>query len=129
MVDFTLADLISQGLTIREKRAELKRAWEKEDAALKADYDMLTNAAQLLFLGDAQSIKTDAGTAYKADLFNYKVADREAWFKWVEENQAWDMVTTHLASEQVDEWVNDHNGQIPEGLSASAITVTRFRKT
>ena len=57
----------------------------------------------------------------------YKVADAEKWFGWVIENDATDMLTTHISPDAISEFVTE-NKILPPGLSSESFQKVGFRK-
>jgi hypothetical protein len=127
MIQPDLAQIIEKAIAIRDKRAEMKEAYENADKPYKDAFEKLGNIAGLM-LGTAQSVKTDNGTAYRTETMHVGVADREAWFEFVRENQTWDMLTTHVAKTQLQDWMEEHKDAVPPGLNLSFVKQVNFRK-
>jgi hypothetical protein len=118
-------------ISLRDKRDEIGREADKKRAELKVHMDRLEQEADKL-MGSAQSIKTDAGTAYRTKTMRAKVTDRDAWFAWVAERECWEMLTTHVATAEVKEYADsakDSGGVAPAGLELSEVCSINFRRS
>jgi hypothetical protein len=70
---------------------------------------------------DKQGVKnapTEYGTAYFSHILKPKVVDREIYLRWVVDNEAFDLITNHVAKEALKDM-----GEYPPGLQ-----VDTFRK-
>ena len=69
----------------------------------------------------ADSTKTDSGTAYFSDLMNPKIENMAALFDLVADN--WDDLGADtkiaLPVAKIREWLDQHEGQPPDGMSIS----------
>ena len=119
MVDLNM--IAAKYIAIRDKKKEENAKWDKAMADLEAYAGIL--------LGENQSVKTESGTVFWKENVSVKVTDREAWFDWVNENQAWDMLTTHVSKEAYQTWVDDHNRtELPPGTDMRTYKDIQFRR-
>ena len=73
----------------------------------------------------ADSTRTDAGTAYISHITNFKIEDREPILDFMLDN--WEqpdwggvaMMTFNVTKDAVKAYMDQHNGQLPPGLSIS----------
>lgn len=82
-----LDELIEKYIKVRDKKAQLKKAYEVE--AAKLDEVMVKMEAIILKVFEQtgqDSAKTANGTAYTASRTSATVADRDAFLGWVLEN-------------------------------------------
>ena len=70
---------------------------------------------------ESLSIKTEFGTAYRSTMTSFKVADREAWFDWVINNDHRDMLTAAVAKDAVKAFMEENGGTPPPGLNMTQI--------
>lgn len=124
-----LEDLISKYISLRDKRAQLKKAYQAKDDVLKAAMDA-AEAAALKRMEDlgAKSIRTDAGTVYKEEKRSVTTADAETFFNYVREHNAWDMIEKRPAKATVLEWVDEH-GSLPPGLNLYSELTIKIRRS
>lgn len=112
---------------IVEKYMLLRKKKEAIDAEYKANRKRVTDAmarietALLKMFEDAgvQSIKTAHGTPYINTRESVTVADRDAYFEFVIENEAWEMLESRASKNAVMEYKEAH-GELPPGLNYRA---------
>ena len=78
----------------------------------------------------ADSTKTDSGTAYISNLADVKIEDKAALFDFVADHWAdiGDEVKLSIGIKAVRAWMDEHNGELPPGVSLSKysrLNVTR----
>jgi hypothetical protein len=121
--------IINAYIVLRDKRDDIKRKSDEERALLKGHMDKLEALADKL-LGPAQSVSTDSGTAYRSRTIKAKVTDREAWFDYIKTTQHWEFLTTHVASTEVQKFMEESvNIPPPEGLDLSEELSVNFRRS
>lgn len=121
-----LARVIEKAIAIRDKRAAVKAEWEAKDRVYREALGKLSSFASVL-LGNAQSTKTEFGTAYRTETTHATVVDREAWLDFVWETGNRDFLTTHVNNTAVEEWM-EKNGPAP-GLELTFMKKVNFRRS
>ena len=123
----TVAMMIGKVIELRDKVDAKTRAYKDSIKQDETDIDLLENLllAEINKLG-GQSIKTANGTAFRATLTSFRVADREVWVNWVIANNQGDMLTLHVAKDAVKEFT-DQNG-LPPGLNMTPIHRCNVRR-
>ena len=123
----TVAMMIGKVIELRDRVNAKTRAYKDSIKQDETDIDLLENLllAEINKLG-GQSIKTANGTAIRATLTSFRVADRECWVNWVIANNQGDMLTLHVAKEAVKEYT-DQNG-LPPGLNMTTIFRCNVRR-
>ena len=123
----TVAMMIGKVIELRDRVDAKTRAYKDSIKQDETDIDLLENLllAEINKL-DGQSIKTANGTAFRATLTSFRVADREVWVNWVIANNQGDMLTLHVAKEAVKEYT-DQNG-LPPGLNMTTIHRCNVRR-
>ena len=81
---------------------------------------------------NADSTRTDSGTAYFSDLLQTKIEDREVLFDFIADN--WDsygdqMLKIGAAVDAVRQYMSDHDGNPPPGLSVSFFRRLNIRRS
>lgn len=112
-----LSKLVEKYVLLRErKQAIVNKA--KEDAA-KFDNVLLKIEGILLAvfteLG-TDSVKTPAGTAYKSTRTSAQVADWDAVFSFIKDNEMWQMLERRVAKSAVEEYKAE-TGELPPGVN------------
>lgn len=75
-----------------------------------------------------ESVKTEAGTAYKSTTTSFKVADRDKFFDFIRESDEFSLLTSAVAKDAVKTYAEEHQGMLPPGLEASQFTKVNFRR-
>jgi hypothetical protein len=103
---------------IRDSRAELKKAFEAKDTALKAQQTRIENA-MLAFLNDnnMNTVATNNGTFYKQEDILPTGSDWGAFYAWVKENDAFEALERRIKKTFVTQFMDDHDGELPPGVS------------
>jgi hypothetical protein len=115
-------DLIARN---HELDDHLKAAQKQLDEWAKPHKAELTEIKQILFARlnerGADSTRTDAGTAYISTIMSTKIEDLAQLFDFVAEN--WDTVGGEIGLsikiDAVRTFMENHNGQLPPGVSVS----------
>jgi len=114
---------------LREDKAEMEERHREELAPIKALMAKI-EARMLEHMNDegATSIKTEAGTAYKAVRTSTSVADRSAFMDFVIEHEAWEFLETRANKSAVVAYKEEHD-DLPPGLNWREQVVVNFRRS
>ena len=119
-------DLIAENFAIEDKikvgTAKLNEWAAPHKERLKAIEDELFRR---LAERQADSTRTDAGTAYISNITNFKIEQREPILDFMLDN--WEqpdwgggaMMTFNVTKDAVKQYMDQHQGQLPPGLSIS----------
>ncbi len=121
--------LVEGYIKLRDAKAKRKAAYEADVA--KIDKVMEGVEAKLLqYFQETgiESVRTDAGTAYKSTRTSATVADRDAFFFFVQQHDAFQMLEARCAKNAVAEYKEAH-GDLPPGLNWSEEVVVGFRRS
>jgi hypothetical protein len=77
----------------------------------------------------ADSIKTDAGTAYVSELDSMKVIDREALMDFIFKTGETQLLLAAVAKDAVRDYMAEHNNLLPPGVEKSTIRKANFRRS
>lgn len=127
----TTGELIKRYIELRDYKESATRAFEEQmkpyTDAMKTIEDRVT--ADILACG-GESIKTEHGTAYRTQTMAVKVADREAFFDFIQEDflHRSGFLTSAVTKEEVKAYLEEHNAK-PPGLDVTFIHKTNFRRT
>lgn len=117
-------------LKIRDKRAELKSAFDAEDKVLIAQQDKV-KAALLNFCkdNDVDSVKTGAGTFFRTVKTRYWTNDWDAMNSFIEQHKTPEFYEKRLNQTAVREFINEElNGEVPECINVSSEYQVSVRK-
>lgn len=117
MADITADKITEAYVNIRDKRSELKRAFEAEDALLREKLDKLEVwlMTKLTELG-ADQLKTEHGTAYISTRDRASCADWGSLWPWLAEHGRLDMLEKRVSTKPVAEYL-DQYGELPPGVN------------
>lgn len=115
-------------INLRDKRKELKDAYEAADAELVAKMDKIEVwlLMQLDALG-ADSLKTEHGTAYISTRDRATCGDWGTFWEWAAANGRVDMLEKRVATKPVAEYLEQY-GELPPGISIErerSVTIRR----
>lgn len=122
--------MVKAYIKIRDKRSEIKKAFEEQDKALKEKLELI-EAEMLRQMQESgiESVKTAAGTFYRQEEITPTGADWDAFFTWVRENDAFDALERRIKKGFIKEYMEAHEGGIPPGVSVYREYVVRVRRT
>lgn len=103
---------------IRAARTELSAKFKEDDAALKAQQELVGNAI-LGFLNDtnAKTIATGEGTAYWTTKIIPRADDWERFYAWVAKHMAFDAMERRIKSTFIKDYMEANEGKLPPGVS------------
>ena len=121
--------LIKKYIALRDRRSERKRAFEVDDevdknAMGKIENDMLRRLNER---GTDSSTVRGVGVAFKKTRSYCSVADWDIFFRYVQENQAWHMLT-HAASKDAVSEFKEANNDLPPGLNWTETIAVNFNR-
>ena|SRR5208283_973096 len=124
MVDTTnMEELARVWLAIQAARDELKSKYDKDDAELEAEQEMVNHVlGPIMAKMKVTSQKTAAGVIERKPQMKVSAADWEAIYRFVYEQKAWGLLHKRLASTFVEEWADTHkdadgNRTLPPGVN------------
>ena len=101
--------LVSVYVKIRDKRAEIQKAYEAEDAELRAKLDRIEEALlDTCKEHGVESLRTVHGTATRVVKERYWSADWDAMKEFVREYDAVDLLEKRIHQGNFKEWVEAH---------------------
>lgn len=124
-----LSRIIKAHVNIRDARSALKRDFEASDKDLK-DAQAKLEAALLNHLNvhGMESVRTEFGTFYAQEEMTPSASDWNAVYKWIVDNDAWDLLEKRLKKTFIKEYAEAHSGGLPPGVSVFREKVVRVRR-
>lgn len=112
----TIDAVVAKYIELRDELARMKGDYEAQAAPLKTAMDKIENylLARANELG-VDSFKTEHGTAYTSTRTSVKVADKDAFFTYVQEHSEWSLMEIRAAKTAVEQYVAA-NEEVPPGL-------------
>jgi hypothetical protein len=126
--------LVRVFVKMRDRRSELKRAFEAEDAAIKAKQEKI-EAVLLDHLNKNKqdSARTAAGTFYRQKKTVPSASDWEAFYAWIKENDAFDALERRIKAKFITDYMEEHaddpDNNLPPGVSVFTRYDVRVRKS
>lgn len=120
-------------IAIRDKRTEIKKAFDIEYADLGAKLDRL-EAELLRFMQDnkSEAIKTTFGTVYRQEEVKPSCSDWSALDAWEKANpdiNASDILEKRVSKKFITEYMEANDGALPPGVSIYREYVARVRRS
>jgi hypothetical protein len=127
----TIDDIVVKYLALREKKADLKKAFTESTEAI----DAMMARLESYFLGymntnGLTSLPTQAGTPYRAERTSVTVADKVSFMAWIlaEPERIEQFLDVKANKTAVVAFKEEHQ-DIPPGLNYSAEFVVNVRKS
>lgn len=129
--ELNAAKLTSIYIKMREKRAQLTKQFETEDAAIKEQMDVVSRMLlDICKRDDADSIKTNAGTVIRTVKTRYWTSDWGSMYDFIKEHDALDLLEQRIHQTHLKQFLQEHPELLPPGLnqdSEYAITVRKAK--
>jgi|TARA_X000001388_G_scaffold64466_1_gene50689 predicted secreted Zn-dependent protease len=123
--------LVKIYIKMRDKRSELKTAFEKEDERIKDGMRVIEN--ELLEVckdTGAESLRTDYGTVTRRISKRYHTADWQSMYEFIKDNNALELLEKRIAQSNMSQFLQENPDKLPPGLNVdSRYAVTVRRKT
>jgi len=121
--------VIEQFVKLRDRRAELKRAYEAEDFKLKQAAERIEGwLLQKLNTDGVESLKTAMGTAYISVETRVSCADWPSFYSFCLQQQRVDFFEKRLTTKVILEF-EEQEGHLPPYVSKMVERVVRVRRT
>ena len=116
--------IVERYVQMRDRKAEMKAAYEASVADLNTGMAKLENAIMAtLNEQGVESVRTSHGTAFKSVSNSATIADWDMYLAFVKENDRWDMLERRCAKLAVEQY-RAANDDLPPGVNwKSAVTV------
>jgi len=123
--------LVEVYIQLRDRRAQRKAAFENSDADDKAKQEKIEALLLVKFNEDGvESVRTEAGTAFKSSRVSTSVADRDAYFQWVGEDfEARSMFLEARASKDAVKQYKESTNDLPPGVNWSETITINVRRS
>jgi hypothetical protein len=125
-----LSDAVSLYIRLRDKKAEMKSAFDANVAPLNEKMDKLE--AKLLEIFNKtgmDSVKTEFGTAYTAVRTTASIADREVFMDFVKANEEWSLLEIRAAKSAIEQFRSANDDALPPGVNMREERVVNVRRS
>jgi len=128
--EFTPADLIEEYIALRDKKKEyevkIKEAMDREfNSRLDTIEAILMDCLNNL---QADSLKTEVGTAFKRVETSVTVASPTEFQRHVIGSEQWELIDFRANKTAVKSYVEEHGGELPPGVNMTQTTVISVRR-
>jgi len=108
---------VAQYVQLRDKIADIEKRHKEELRPFKEMQELL-NAALLQHMvsSKAESVRTSAGTVYRSSKGSASIADHKAFWAFVENNGAWDLLDKKANVTAVRDYIEE-NKNPPPGIT------------
>ena len=119
-------------IKMRDKRSELLKAYEAEDAIIQEQMDMVE--AELKKMCEeigADSIKTSYGTVYRSVKTQYQVNDWDSMYKFVMEHNIPQVLFKRVSTTNMKQFLDENPNLMPIGMNIDnryTVTVRRSKQ-
>lgn len=121
--------LVKVYIKIRDKRKEIKEAYEAEDKALEEQIDTINGELlELLKSMGAESMRTEFGTITKRVYKRYYTNDWYSFHNFVKEHDALDLLEKRVSQGNMSQFLEDNPDLHPPGLNVDsryAVVITK----
>lgn len=129
MGDIPLDRLTRAYIKIRDRRAEIKRAYDDEDGALKEKLKTIESALlEYCSSENVDSVRTAEGLFYRTTSTRYWTSDWEAMNRFILENEMPEFFEKRLNQTVVREFLEENPETVPPGLNTTSEYNIRVRK-
>jgi phage host-nuclease inhibitor protein Gam len=125
-----LSEAVSLYIQLRDKKAEMKSAFDASVAPINEKMDKLE--AKLLDVFNktgTDSVKTEHGTAYTAVRTTASIADREAFMDYVKANEEWSLLEVRASKTAVEQFCESNDNALPPGVNMRSERVVNIRRS
>lgn len=132
-MSLTVDIVVSKYIALRDKRSELKKAYEAEDSKYREAMDKCESwlLAQANALGVDNLAVKGVGTAIKGKSMQVACKDWKVFHNFVKENDQLDMFERRISRANLKQYMEEHGDSVPPGLDVifeQTITIRRAPK-
>lgn len=128
-MEITADKLVRAYIKMRDKRSEIKAAYEAEDNDIKEQMEMVeSNLLEICKTTGAESIKTAHGTAIRSMSTRYWTGDWGSMHKFIRDHDALDLVERRISQLSMKNFLRENPDLLPPGLNVDnkyTVTVRR----
>lgn len=131
MTDAKADKLTLAYIKMRDKRSELLKAYEAEDAVIQEQMEMVeTELKKMCDEIGADSIKTSYGTVYRSVKTQYQVNDWDSMYKFVMEHNIPQVLFKRVSTTNMKQFLDENPNLMPMGMNIDnkyTVTVRRSK--
>lgn len=114
----TIDKLAAMYIKIRDKRSELKRAFEAQNAALEEQMKLLeVEMLDICKETNAETIRTKSGTVMRSIKSRYTTNDWDSMYQFIREHDAFGLLERRLHQTHMKQFLEENPELLPVGLN------------
>jgi len=124
----TVDEVVKGYIKLRDKKNQMKKDQAEDLRPITEKMTLLENWLQRdLMTRGVESQKTKEGTAFLSTVAAATVKDRDAFLKFVQENEMWDLLENRCSKSVVQDYLAD-TGEVIPGVNYQETKVVRIRR-
>ena len=124
-----MSELVAMYIQLRDKKAEYKAEYEAKVAKIEENLDKIeAKLLQVFEESGMDSVKTEAGTAYKSTRVSVTTGDKDAFMEFVRTNDEWPLLEVRPSKSAVEQYREQHD-DLPPGINWRAEQVVNIRRS
>jgi len=113
-----LSSMAATYIKIRDKRNDLRRAYEADDVVLANDMQVLeSEMLAVCKQSNAESIRTTAGTIIRSIKSRYTTSDWDSMYRFIQEHDAYGLLEKRLHQTHMKQFLEENPELLPMGLN------------
>lgn len=124
-----ISELVEAYIKLRDRKAQIKAEYDGKVALVQEKIDKIEAVLLKAFQDTGmESVKTEAGTAYKTTRSTASVADRDVFMQYVVQNGEWPLLEVRCSKQAVEQY-KAANEELPPGITWREEVVVNVRRT
>jgi len=124
-----MSELVAMYIQLRDKKAEYKAEYEAKVAKIEENLDKIeAKLLQVFEESGMDSVKTEAGTAYKSTRVSVTTGDKDAFMEFVRTNDEWPLLEVRPSKSAIEQYREQHD-DLPPGINWRAEQVVNIRRS
>lgn len=124
-----MSELVAKYIQLRDKKAEYKAEYDTKVAKIEEVLDKIeAKFLQVFEESGMDSVKTEAGTAYKSTKVSVTTGDKDAFMEFVRTNDEWPLLEVRPSKAAVEQYREQHD-DLPPGINWRAEQVVNIRRS
>jgi len=129
VTDITVDTVVQAYLKLRDKRSDLKKAYDTEDATLKTKMERLeTWLMETMQKTGSTQLGSSHGTAYQQTVMKGNCSDWPSFWGYCAENGRFDMLEKRISVKTIQEHYQE-TGEMPPGINVNPELRVIIRKS
>jgi hypothetical protein len=124
-----MSELVEKYIQLRDKKAQYKAEYDAKVSTIEELLNKIEGKfLQVFEQSGMDSVKTEAGTAYKSTRISVTTGDKDAFMEFVRTNDEWPLLEVRPSKSAVEEYRAAHD-DLPPGINWRAEQVVNIRRS